>query len=367
MTPYFISPEVPSDAISPEAVIHPGCRLYGKDLSIGPGCVLGEEGPVTVRDCQLGRNVHLAGGFYDQATLLDGVVGGDQAHVRPACLFEEDVTFGHCCGFKQTLLMPFVTAGSLANFCDVLMAGGTSRKNHSEVGSSYVHFNFTPYRDKATASLIGDVPQGVLLDQPPIFLGGQGGVVGPRSVAFGSLIPAGQVCRRDITRPCHLVVGKPSCEAELPYPPPYRVNVLKVFNANLLYIGNLLAFDHWYRHIRQPFMMADVWHARCHRGALQRFAESFEERVKRLDQFVGFLAEEKAEGQPAESAEVIRNWPRVREKIENRVASRMALPQPPLFVSPSNGGFIAAVQALGSEDKAVLQKHLQGIVELVRK
>ena len=30
------------------------------------------------------------------------------------------------------------------------MAGGTSRKDHSEVGSSYIHFNFTPDGDKTT-------------------------------------------------------------------------------------------------------------------------------------------------------------------------------------------------------------------------
>ncbi|NTV96894.1 MAG: TOBE domain-containing protein, partial [Thiobacillus sp.] len=59
--------------------------------------------------------------------------------------------------------MPFVTPGSLVNVCDCLMAGGTDRRNHSEVGSSYVHFNYTPHQDKATASLLGDVPHGVML------------------------------------------------------------------------------------------------------------------------------------------------------------------------------------------------------------
>lgn len=53
------------------------------------------------------------------------------------------------------------------------MAGGTSRKDHSEVGSSYIHFNYTPDGDKTTPSLICDVPRGVMLNQPPIFLGRQ--------------------------------------------------------------------------------------------------------------------------------------------------------------------------------------------------
>ena len=112
---------------------------------------------------------------------------GSGAHVRTGTLLEEQAGAAHTVGFKQTIFLPFVTAGSLINFCDCLMAGGTSRKNHSEIGSSYIHFNFTPRQDKATASLIGDVPRGVMLDQAPIFLGGQGGLVGPVLLDFPGL------------------------------------------------------------------------------------------------------------------------------------------------------------------------------------
>ena len=83
---------------------------------------------------------------------------GSGAHVRAGTLLEEEFDGAHAVGLKQTLFLPFVTAGSLINFCDALMAGGTSRKNHSEIGSSYIHFNYTPHRDKATPSLVGDVP-----------------------------------------------------------------------------------------------------------------------------------------------------------------------------------------------------------------
>ena len=108
---------------------------------------------------------------------------------------------------KHTILFPFVTLGSLINFCDCLMAGGTSRKNHSEVGSSYIHFNFTPNQDKVTASLIGDVPKGVMLNQPPIFLGGQGGLVGPCRLAYGTTVAAGTIVRKDELRPGRLLYG----------------------------------------------------------------------------------------------------------------------------------------------------------------
>jgi len=83
-----------------------------------------------------------------------------------------------------------------SNFCDLLIAGGHDRKNHSEVGSSYIHFNYTPHQDKATPSLLGDVPRVVLLNQPPISLADRCGLVGPCRIGFGASSPAGLVLAR---------------------------------------------------------------------------------------------------------------------------------------------------------------------------
>ena len=162
-----IGEEVPPERVAPGVVLHPGTRLAGDTLSIGPGCELGTEQPVTVKNCQLGHNVVLAGGYFKEAVFLDGSAMGSAAHVRPGTLLEEAASGAHAVGFKQTILLAHVTTGSLINFCDVLMSGGTGRKDHSEVGSSYVHFNFTPHGDKATPSLIGDVPTGYAMIRPP--------------------------------------------------------------------------------------------------------------------------------------------------------------------------------------------------------
>ena len=175
-----IGPEVDPERISGAGVvIHPGCRIRGAATVVSAGVKLGAEGPVTLDDCLLGPDVDLKGGSFSRSVLLAGANMGPGAQVREGCLLEEEANGAHCVGLKQTILLPFVTLGSLVNFCDCLMAGGTSRRDHSEVGSSYVHFNFTPDGDKTTASLFGDVPRGVMLDQPRIFLGGQGGAVGP--------------------------------------------------------------------------------------------------------------------------------------------------------------------------------------------
>ena len=163
-------------------------------------------------------------------------------------LLEEEASGAHCVGLKQTILFPFVTLGSLINFCDCLMAGGTSRKDHSEVGSSYIHFNFTPDGDKTTASLFGDVPRGVMLDQPPIFLGGQGGAVGP--VRRGLRHGGGRGLR-----PAR---GRPRGRASWSWPAPpseagdgfrphaYREPARASWRNNVIYLANLVALEQWY-------------------------------------------------------------------------------------------------------------------------
>ena len=282
-----IDASVDPDRIAPGVIIHTGCRISGVETSIGPGCELGKEAPVAIENCQLGHGVHLGGGYFSGATFLDGVAIGSAAHVRPGTLLEEGAGAGHAVGFKQTIFLPFVKAGSLINFCDVLMAGGTGPADHSEIGSSYIHFNFTPHQDKATASLVGDVPHGVFLDQPPIFLGGQGGLVGPARIAFGTVIPAGTICRQDILQtnllfPATVASGEPR-----PFAAGIYRAIDRIVTNNLIYIGNLWALKAWYQCVRIRTMSRSVFHKACYAGAVKRIEEGLTERIKRLRELAG--------------------------------------------------------------------------------
>ncbi len=198
-----VGEEVDPERISTNGVVlYTGTKISGAKTLISSGAKLGCEAPVTVADCRLGRGVELKGGFFKSSVFLDQANMGSGAQVREGCLLEEEANGSHTVGLKQTILFPFVTLGSLINFCDAFLAGGTSRKDHSEVGSSYIHFNYTPNQDKATASLLGDVPRGVMLREPPIFLGGQGGLVGPARIGFGTVIAAGSVWRAHRSQMC---------------------------------------------------------------------------------------------------------------------------------------------------------------------
>ena len=280
----YIGEDVPFEQIAPGATIHPGCRILGDKTWIGPGCELGREQPLTIENVQLGTGVKLHGGFISNATFLDKAAMGSGAHIRPGTLLEEEASGAHTVGLKHTILMPFVTLGSLVNFCDCLMAGGTSRKQHGEVGSSYIHFNYTPHQDKATPSLIGDVPRGVMLDQAPVFLGGQGGLVGPCRIGYGNVVPAGSICRKDVLDEHKIVFCDPPDmgQARIPYDTRVYKDLTRVVINNLIYIGNLRALQQWYRHVRGRLLPADPFAQACHEGATRRLSEAVRERILRL-------------------------------------------------------------------------------------
>jgi UDP-N-acetylglucosamine/UDP-N-acetylgalactosamine diphosphorylase len=286
----LIGDEVSLNRIAAKGVVvYPGCKIFGEKSLIMTGVKLGYEGPVTLEDCQIGRGVELRGGFFRRSVFLEGAHMGGEAHVREGCILEEATSGAHSVGLKQTILFPFVTLGSLINFCDCLMAGGTSPKNHSEVGSSYIHFNYSTNQDKATPSLIGDVPRGVMLNQPPIFLGGQGGLVGPVCLEYGTVIAAGVVCRKDLREsnklmlaqgPCRQCVEAPRLIADF-HPGVYWFMKGRVTN-NVGYIANLLALRQWYVKVRSLFFGADPMSELLYRGLLDKLDMAIRERIERF-------------------------------------------------------------------------------------
>ena len=374
----FVGEDIDVSRIAEDVEIHPGCRIQGAETSIGPGCVIGAEAPATIDNCQLGRNVELKGGYFSGATFFDGANMGGGAHVRAGTILEEEANGAHTVGLKQTILMPFVTLGSLINFCDLLMAGGTSRSNHSEVGSSYIHFNYTPHQDKATASLLGDVPQGVFLDKKPIFLGGQGGLVGPARIAYGAVIAAGGVCRIDVADENHLYIPASPASAIRPYETGVYRGIDRIVQNNLVYIGNLFALRAWYRHVRSVFMCRDAFDTACLEGGLHNLDRALDERIKRL----GGLAKKMKysfqclEKQPDAPLDIISAQRRFHEAwggmdLELKQADwREDVAAKTTFLSaignmPVGNAYTEAIQSLAPESRTAGQVWLQSIVDAV--
>ncbi|HLK90112.1 MAG TPA: UDP-N-acetylglucosamine pyrophosphorylase [Polyangia bacterium] len=271
----FVAADVDPTRIDPTATLFPGARLQGRRTFLGAGAEVGTEGPATLVDSVLGERASIASGYAKGAVLLRGASLGGAAHVREGTLLEEEASTAHAVGLKQTILLGFVTLGSLINFCDVLMAGGTSRKDHSEVGSGFIHFNFTPWGksgDKATASLVGDAIDGVFLREKRIFLGGSAGLVGPRAVGYGSITGAGQVVRRDV--PSGRLVVQPAPAVDDPLDGARDERVEAVAHKNVLYIANLHALRAWYRAVRL---------GRARAAGATALAVIYEEALRNLD------------------------------------------------------------------------------------
>ena len=299
-------------------VIHSGCKIYGQSTLILDNSRIGFEGPATIVDCQIGSRVDLGGGFYKDAVFLPGASTGCGAHVRKGTIIEEEASIAHTVGIKQTILFPYVTLGSLINFCDILMAGGTDRKNHSEVGSSYIHFNFTPNQDKATASLIGDVPRGVMLRQQPIFLGGQGGLVGPCHIEYGTVIAAGTIHRKDESRPDRLIFGGGGKGGNVPYRHGHYHGEKRILKNNISYIANLMALKCWYETVRSQFVSPDFSQSLLD-GAIHKVQMGIDERIHRFEEFIIKLrAQKKRDGSDAEKPltrqnDIWNQWPVLKE------------------------------------------------------
>jgi UDP-N-acetylglucosamine/UDP-N-acetylgalactosamine diphosphorylase len=373
----FVDASIRPEQVHADVTLHPGTRLAGASTSIGPGCRIGTETPATVVDCQLGAGVSLAGGYHAGSVFLDGAAFGSGAHVRPGCVLEEGASCAHAVGLKHTILLPFAVTGSLVNLCDCLLSGGTSPSDHSEVGSSYVHFNYTPHRDKATPSLLGDVPRGVLLDQPPIFLGGQGGLVGPARLAFGTIVPAGTVWRGDVTEPGQLVVAHPPARrSHRPYSAGLYGDVRRKVAHNLHYIGNLKALEQWYLFARAPWLEPTAHGRACLDGALSRIRLGIGERVGHLERLAGNMERSLALARKPGHAEdsgaarsqrwLMDHWPGLKAALNEAAEQRPSSPERDRFLahwtSIAAPDYLSAVRSLPPDARDAAVRWLRHVV-----
>ncbi len=242
----YVDEHVALDRVCSGAILHPGTRLLGQRTFIATDAQVGREGPATINDGVLGPGAIVESGYVEGAVLLDRAKVGFGGHLRPGTLLEEEASTAHTVGLKHTILLSFVTLGSLINFCDCLMAGGTSRRDHSEVGSGFIHFNFTPWGergDKATPSLIGDAIAGVFLRETRIFLGGASGLIGPTSVGYGSITAAGQVVRKAVKS--GTLTLQPPRAIDIQHDPQRLDRVDPRRQRNLAYIAQLVALRAW--------------------------------------------------------------------------------------------------------------------------
>ena len=295
----YVSREVDIDRIYKGSVLYPGARLTGSRTLVGTNASVGTEGPATLHDSIIGAGAEVASGFLTETTMLPGAKAGANSHFRRGTLLEEEASTAHCVGLKQSILMHSVTLGSLINFCDILISGGRSRNDHTEVGSGFIHFNFTPWGrsgDKATPSLIGNVTEGVFLDRERIFLGGLSGAVGPLSVGYGAVTVAGQVIRKSVPDSTLHSEAFGELDAGLPvsgYRPSGR-HLSAVRENNIEFISQLYALLAWYENVRlrRSRLAGDIELSLVLEGAMETILACIDERFLRYNSFAEEWSEE---------------------------------------------------------------------------
>jgi UDP-N-acetylglucosamine/UDP-N-acetylgalactosamine diphosphorylase len=367
---FFINDDVDTDRICATCTLFPGTRLMGAETYIAEGSRIGFEAPATVENCYVGPGVSLKGGFFSGAVFLSNASCGLGSHVRAGTILEEQASIAHTVGLKQTILFPFVTLGSLINFCDCLMSGGTSNQNHSEVGSSYIHFNYTPNQDKATPSLLGDVPRGVMLNQSPIFLGGQGGLVGPCRLNYGTVVAAGTICRHDQSKENHLVFGGSARRGSMPYKPGGFPNIKRILNHNINYLANLSALGQWYKHVRSMFIGPDLPEP-IFKGLTKILTIAVEERIKQLERLIRII-NQKSQDHDGIEKDICSHWDQMKVVFETLLEFQGDTDTRDRFLqilqSPSKdhqNSYLDTIAKLNSQESAIGVQWLEGIVEKI--
>jgi UDP-N-acetylglucosamine/UDP-N-acetylgalactosamine diphosphorylase len=377
--------DVKPDRIEPGVEIFPGCVIRGPETLLGRGTRLGRAGGGTFEDVRTGRDVDLYSGCFQNAVFLDGVIVRGHAEMRGGTLMEEESEAAHHVGYKMTITMPWVIAGSLVSFCDALVAGGTGRKDHTELGSCLALYNFTPRGDKH-ASLFGDVPRGVFLRAARIFVGGQCQVVSPVQVGYGAVLAAGCAVRRDVAE--GQLYGEPARAVSRPFVPELYGDLERPLRVGVEYLANLRALDAWYAEVRLPGAAPFDW--KLYQAARKQLGAGVAERLKRLDRLLARLPRSlslhqealavapAAEGAAWHQARIreheraVQRWPEVRDALAEPPAldglpglDAVAAAFSAQRVRQPGAGYLSLVQGLDDARVAAGQADLQRVVDCV--
>jgi acetyltransferase-like isoleucine patch superfamily enzyme len=241
----YVGEDVRLERICPGAVLT-NATITGSTTFIGARAQVGTSGLARIHDAQIGSHASLGAGTYENCVLLTGAKARGFAELRRGTVLEEESEVGHNVGLKNTVFTAGVVAGSLINFCDVLVTGGRSRNDHSEIGSGSVHFNFDPRGDKF-GSLIGDAT-GCLLRARRIFVGGNSGLVAPVHLGFGAVVAAGSIVRKDVAEN-QLSSGDTPGQSGY-YDLDRYFDLSRRFYNTAKLVGNLHALRAWYQKVR---------------------------------------------------------------------------------------------------------------------
>ena len=377
------------------AVLHPGTRLQGQstrvrtgaeigpggfvvleDSVIGPGATVGAQGPVSLRQSWVGPQTILGMGVAEEAVFLGREHAGAPPttgagfRIRKGSLYEEGACSGQHTDTKMTLLMPWVTLGSNINFCDVLLTGGTGDLpgQFSEVGSGTIHFNFTIRGDKATASLLGNVCEGVFLRSERLFIGGNCSLLGPLLAEFGAFSAAGVRLPRQLASGLNL--GTAHLSGHKNYDPRCFPNLRWIVSTQLQFFGELVALFHWYDQVRVRIAI-DTFGESLYRQGQYIVQRNLEERIAQLQLLTELVAENQSHSERVlpetklkDQRAWLQGWAQRKEQLQSYASIPNLAPEILLReLVDAEGTYTRRIQQLSPATVEVGQQWLEGITK----
>ena len=355
-----ITRDVKLENIAPGCTIYPFVRITGSKTQIHSGARIGARGPVILENSLIGENAVI--GDLGQVTLIDTVVGpksvlgagvAEQAvflgketmindfttgygfRVRKGSLYEEDASSAQHTDTKMTILFPWTTLGSDINFCDALLAGGTGPElgSFSEVGSGTIHFNYSIRGDKATASLFGDVFQGVFLDQERLFIGGNNSLLGPVKADFGTMTAAGARIKGKL--PKGLNYGHSLPKGTVDYDARIFSGVSGIVKNQVNVLAELTALANWYKQVRINCAAQAPEQKFLYESGLRMIELNYQERLHQLNRYVDFLENsvrllesmQASKKQISEQKDLLSRWPKLDSEFKNLEKHEIQIPE----------------------------------------
>jgi UDP-N-acetylglucosamine/UDP-N-acetylgalactosamine diphosphorylase len=202
-----------------------------------------------------------------------------------------------------------------------------------------------------------------MLQEPPIFLGGQGGIVGPLKIAYGTVIPAGVICRQDFKAEGMLWSSPASPGKKKEFIAGVSGDISRKVNYNIVYVANLLALRQWYSYVRREFFIREKYGNDLYCGALNVLTAAVAERIKQMSLFAQNAENSVAAGSKKmkqglsdsvkrTSKLFLQNWPQMQEYLSGNNEDKISLKVKERFVkimqnqSGKGLSYLEAIQTL---------------------
>jgi len=205
-------------------------------------------------------------------------------------------------------------------------------------------------------------------------------LVGPSRLAFGTILVAGTLFRKDATRPGRMFFEGAGKEGNVAFVPGLYRGIKRIVVNNCLYIGNLIALLHWYQHVRALFVSND-FPEMLQAAVMGKLQLIIQERIQRLNQLIGKMPVSIQKYKDifhmdtgakimVQQKELFANQDAVNDSLHSMQAFTGDTALRDLFLSQvarasqdNDKNYIQAIQSLDSESKQVGSNWLQGIVD----